>query len=108
MAAACEFMVPIVIIKTLRADGRRGGVVGYHTARLQKCRRHASPAALLSDPIIAQAVLWTPIKAPGGSRATSCPIQELSKTLRFRQRTTDRLPDVVLSRLFHGVGKPLQ
>jgi hypothetical protein len=59
MAAACEFMVPIVIIKNLRADGRRGGVAGYHAARLQKCRYHASLAALLSDPIIAQAVLWT-------------------------------------------------
>jgi hypothetical protein len=108
MAAACEFVVPIVIIKTLRADGRRGSVPGYHAARLQKCSCHASPAALLSDPIIAQAMLWTPIKGPGGSRATSGPMHQLSKTFRFRRRTTDRLPDVVLSHLFHRVGKLLQ
>src|SRR5262245_21742036 len=108
MAAACEFMVPIVVIETLRADDRREGVAGYHAAHLQKCRCHASPAALLSDPIIAQAMLWTTIKAPGESGATSCPMHELSKTLLFRRRTTVHLPDVVVSHLFHGVGKHLQ
>src|SRR5262245_6527802 len=83
MAAACVFMVPIVILKTLRADGRRGSVSGYHAARLQKCRCHASPGALPSDPIIAQAMLRTPIKGPRGSPATSCPKHELLWDLLF-------------------------